>query len=62
VNVVVNIVAVWFGVLFIRQGFYQGGIFRFTINIPSTFPDSDCPVSLKLSVELSLSEIKTFQG
>jgi len=34
---------IWFGVVFIRQGYFQGGGFRFTIYIPDTFPDCDCP-------------------
>lgn len=33
----------WNGVLFIHQGLYEGGIFRFTLNIPDTFPDEDSP-------------------
>lgn len=33
----------WFGVVFVRQGIYQGGIFRFIIQIPETFPDGGCP-------------------
>ncbi|XP_021923601.1 protein crossbronx homolog isoform X2 [Zootermopsis nevadensis] len=33
----------WFGVLFVRQGVYQGGIFRFCIQIPEGFPDGECP-------------------
>ncbi|XP_069677826.1 AKT-interacting protein isoform X2 [Periplaneta americana] len=33
----------WFGVLFVRQGVYQGGIFRFCIHIPEAFPDGGCP-------------------
>jgi len=33
----------WFGVLFIRQGYYQEGVFRFTVKIPQQFPDGDCP-------------------
>jgi len=37
---------VWFGVLFVRQGVYQGGIFRFCVHIPEAFPDGGCPVSL----------------
>jgi ubiquitin-protein ligase len=36
---------VWFGVLFVRQGLYQGGIFRFCVHIPEAFPDGGCPVS-----------------
>ncbi|MCL4146723.1 UNVERIFIED_CONTAM: hypothetical protein GTU68_039554 [Idotea baltica] len=34
---------VWFGVLFIRQGVYQGGIFRFALHIPENYPDGDVP-------------------
>ncbi|XP_071559769.1 protein crossbronx homolog [Temnothorax nylanderi] len=33
----------WFGVQFIRQGIYRGGVFRFTITLPSNFPLGDCP-------------------
>ncbi|XP_058800067.1 AKT-interacting protein homolog A-like isoform X2 [Phymastichus coffea] len=33
----------WFGVQFIRQGIYQGGVFRFTITLPQNFPDGKCP-------------------
>ncbi|XP_070574120.1 AKT-interacting protein-like isoform X2 [Ptychodera flava] len=33
----------WFGVLFIRQGLYQEGIFKFTLSIPENYPDGDCP-------------------
>lgn len=35
---------VWFGVQFVRQGIYQGGIFRFTVVLPQNFPDGECPV------------------
>lgn len=33
----------WFGVLFVRQGVYQGGIFRFCVHIPEAFPEGGCP-------------------
>ena len=33
----------WFGVIFIRQGLYQSGIFKFCVVIPQTYPDGDCP-------------------
>jgi len=33
----------WFGVLFVRQGYYQGGVFRFILYIPDDYPDGDCP-------------------
>ncbi|XP_062591756.1 AKT-interacting protein-like isoform X2 [Saccostrea cucullata] len=34
---------IWHGVLFIRQGMYQEGVFRFILTIPENFPDGDCP-------------------
>ncbi|ELT87326.1 hypothetical protein CAPTEDRAFT_21008 [Capitella teleta] len=34
---------VWFGVLFIRQGLYQEGVFKFTVYIPENYPDGECP-------------------
>lgn len=34
---------VWFGVVFIRQGTYQDGVFRFVLDIPSNYPDGECP-------------------
>ncbi|KAF3420642.1 hypothetical protein E2986_04957 [Frieseomelitta varia] len=34
---------IWFGVQFVRQGIYQGGIFRFNITLPQNFPDGGCP-------------------
>ncbi|XP_075211887.1 AKT-interacting protein-like isoform X2 [Lycorma delicatula] len=33
----------WFGVLFLRKGIYQGGVFRFNLHIPENFPDCSCP-------------------
>ncbi|XP_018913959.1 AKT-interacting protein isoform X2 [Bemisia tabaci] len=33
----------WYAVLFIRSGPYEGAIFRFTMLIPETFPDSTTP-------------------
>ncbi|XP_020293796.1 protein crossbronx homolog [Pseudomyrmex gracilis] len=33
----------WFGVQFVRQGFYKGGVFRFTIILPQNFPLGECP-------------------
>lgn len=34
---------IWFGIIFVRQGHYEGGAFKFTLYIPDTFPDCDCP-------------------
>uniref|UniRef100_A0A8C1R6C8 Akt interacting protein n=1 Tax=Cyprinus carpio TaxID=7962 RepID=A0A8C1R6C8_CYPCA len=36
-------IAVWFGVIFIRHGLYQDGVFKFTVYIPDNYPDGDCP-------------------
>lgn len=36
---------VWFGVIFVRAGYYEGGIFRFTLTLPEKFPDEEVPVS-----------------
>uniref|UniRef100_A0A2K6S296 AKT-interacting protein n=1 Tax=Saimiri boliviensis boliviensis TaxID=39432 RepID=A0A2K6S296_SAIBB len=33
----------WFGVIFIRHGLYQDGVFKFTVYIPDNYPDADCP-------------------
>lgn len=33
----------WWAVLFIRQGPYQGAVFRFQIELPENYPDGDCP-------------------
>ncbi|XP_058117141.1 protein crossbronx homolog [Anopheles ziemanni] len=35
----------WFGVIFVRDGMYKNGVFRFTVSLPSRFPnDSSVPV------------------
>ncbi|RNA40197.1 AKT-interacting -like [Brachionus plicatilis] len=31
---------IWYGVIFLHQGLYEGGVFRFTLFIPENF---DCP-------------------
>ncbi|CAF0801093.1 unnamed protein product [Brachionus calyciflorus] len=31
---------IWYGVIFLHQGLYEGGVFRFTLFIPDNF---DCP-------------------
>ncbi|XP_059048912.1 protein crossbronx homolog [Achroia grisella] len=35
---------IWFGVIFVRTGHYEGGVFRFTLALPDKFPDDDLPV------------------
>jgi ubiquitin-protein ligase len=42
---ILNYFLVWNGVHFVSQGPYEGGVFRFLIFIPDTFPDGDCPVN-----------------
>lgn len=47
--------------MFVRHGLYQGGIFRFTVHIPETYPDGDCPVSrtiTRILPQTMLLEIK----
>ncbi|XP_047987331.1 AKT-interacting protein [Leguminivora glycinivorella] len=34
----------WFGVVFVRAGFYEGGVFRFTLTLPDKFPNEEVPV------------------
>lgn len=43
---IVIFVIVWYGVIFIRSGLYEGGIFRFTLSLPEKFPDDEVPVSI----------------
>lgn len=35
---------VWFGVIYVRSGLYEDGIFRFNIELPENFPEGDRPV------------------
>lgn len=34
----------WYGVVFVRSGIYEGGIYRFTLTLPEKFPNEDVPV------------------
>ena len=34
--------------MFVRQGLYQDGVFRFTVEFAANFPDSECPVNFFL--------------
>lgn len=36
---------VWFGVIFVRSGLYEDGVFRFNVILPDNFPDCGHPVS-----------------
>ena len=42
----------WVGVVFVRQGLYKGGIFKFSVQIPKEFPDGTPPVSEVMPVGL----------
>lgn len=54
----------WFGVIFIRSGLYEDGVFKFTIYIPDNYPDGECPVSSpcgmnpEYSLNVSLTSLK----
>ena len=43
---VILILVVWYGVMVIRRGFYQGALFKFSLLIPANYPDGGCPVSI----------------
>ncbi|CAB3397059.1 unnamed protein product [Caenorhabditis bovis] len=53
----------WFGVVFIRKGIFGGGIFRFTFDIPSDFPEtSELPtVTFDNALFHPLIDLKTRQ-
>ena len=38
-------VLVWYGIMIIQTGLYDGGLFKFTLSIPINYPDGGCPVS-----------------
>uniref|UniRef100_A0A6P7GYH0 AKT-interacting protein-like n=1 Tax=Diabrotica virgifera virgifera TaxID=50390 RepID=A0A6P7GYH0_DIAVI len=38
---------IWFGVIFVRSGCYEEGIFRFTIFLDEEFPDSGHPYTFE---------------
>lgn len=42
-NINLIVLLVWFGVVFVRDGMYKDGIFRFNISIPENFPDNNKP-------------------
>ena len=47
-------IVVWYGLLLIRSGFYEGAVFKFTLSIPITYPEGGCPVSVLLESVLIL--------
>ncbi|XP_075992253.1 ubiquitin E2 variant domain-containing protein pendolino [Anticarsia gemmatalis] len=34
----------WYGVIFVRSNYYEGGMFRFTLTLPDKFPDEGVPI------------------
>lgn len=36
---------VWYGLLLIKIGLYEGAVFKFTVSIPMNYPEGGCPVS-----------------
>ncbi len=34
---------IWFGVIFVRSGYYSGAVFKFRIHIPHDFPHNEKP-------------------
>jgi len=38
----------WFGILFVRHGYYAGGVFKFRIILPNDFPSEISPVFICL--------------
>lgn len=56
--VLIRFLAVWFGVLFVRDGYFADGVFRFNISLPKEFPNTtEVPVCV-LSGILSFHEYK----
>ena len=45
---------VWYGLLCIRGGMYNGAMFKFTLLIPANYPDGGCPVSHQHIVDLEI--------
>lgn len=51
----ISFFVVWFGVLFVRSGVYEDGIFRFNITLPENFPDGGHPVSEQINIYCSIA-------
>uniref|UniRef100_A0A336M5C7 CSON012388 protein n=1 Tax=Culicoides sonorensis TaxID=179676 RepID=A0A336M5C7_CULSO len=52
----------WFGVIFVRQGLYQDGIFRFLISIPQEFPNTSQPPTVIFQSQVYHPSICPFTG
>lgn len=42
----------WFGVIFVREGYYKDGIFRFNISLPDNFPSDKKPPTIIFQNEI----------
>ncbi|KAF8383553.1 ubc-19 [Pristionchus pacificus] len=47
-----NNILEWLGILFIRNGVYTGGIFRFCVSLPKNFPETDDLPVITLETEV----------
>lgn len=56
--VLIRFLAVWFGVLFVRDGYFADGVFRFNISLPKEFPNTTEVPVCTLSVILSFQKNK----
>ena len=52
----------WCGALFVRQGMYQGGVFRFTLSVPENFPDTKSPPRITFQSSMFHPQIDTKSG
>lgn len=59
---------VWFGVIFVRSGLYEDGVFRFNVVLPDSFPDGEHPKVIFQSevfhpvINASSSELNLLKG
>lgn len=47
-----NVLRLWHGVLFVRQGLYRGGIFKFRIILPDDYPEDGVPPRIEFSSKI----------
>ena len=43
-KLILAISVVWYGLIFITSGIYQGAIYKFTLTVSKGYPDDGCPV------------------
>ena len=52
----------WFGIIVVKTGVFAGGIFRFTLTLPPTFPDTEqIPVCSSLLLYNYISNLQTIE-